>query len=864
MGTHQGLEVVVKVEPQPGDNEDMAISLDHSSTTVSGGGSPPQVVETSSNLYVTQLKDCILQRRRLSSAKAEPNDGATSSELPSPELEDAESPIIFGAQWNNIDSDPNRTIHNDAPMAPMVVDQPNPVPFFNWPALNRAPPIVQPAPAPPIVRRTAHTRQFWKVASDYEETTGGETYKTGGLEHIRVHPKFLHSNATSHKWVLGAVAELLDNAMDEVKKGATFVAVDMVKNPIDNSPMLYLEDNGGGMSPETIRDCMSLGFSNKTKAGNTIGQYGNGFKTSTMRLGADVVVFSRSPATEQRSATQSIGLLSFTFLRDSGYEDIMVPVVDYELKDGNFWTPLYKSNAEKWAKNLNTIAAWCPFSSERALFSQFDNMKERGTKIIIYNLWEDEQGKVELDFDFDPLDIRCRTDQATEDVLEKAESHPYSKHSLLYKYSLRSYAAILYFRHPPGFRIILRGQDVPHHNLEDDLMNPKYHTYKPQGFEGSGDVKMVANVAMGFVKDAYAHLAVQGFNVYHKNRLIKPFWRVWNTAGSDGRGIVGVLEANFVEPAHDKQSFERTNVLARLELRLQQMQKQYWSENCHLVGYVNKKLNRKHRKEAEAAAMAEIIATGGQVERNRFVKQEPLQPRLSVPGFPISTPTVDIASPPVNDMGFQMVYRLSPNTPARPPGFDLGFELPVDRSGPATPEVSTPHQRFQWQGVEADTRESPGESSRSREINYPTMFETPMRVGPGADPATLKEILASVTNSGTELYRLDISKELEDNSLVRARWEKIEKNSGRCMSYEVERTRRLQAQILDVQQETASLSRQFELGRRECDQIRQTIAEERRLHEIEDERNRKSLKEATLRARELEAENNRLRMMDQN
>ncbi|GMP68127.1 hypothetical protein CsSME_00027847 [Camellia sinensis var. sinensis] len=32
--------------------------------------------------------------------------------------------------------------------------------------------------------------------------------------------------------------------------------------------------------------------------------------------------------------------------------------------------------------------------------------------------------------------------------------------------------------------------------------------------------------------------------------------------------IPGVLEANFVEPAHDKQSFERTTALAKLEARL--------------------------------------------------------------------------------------------------------------------------------------------------------------------------------------------------------------------------------------------------------------------------------------------------------
>ncbi|KAK7281932.1 hypothetical protein RIF29_10323 [Crotalaria pallida] len=34
--------------------------------------------------------------------------------------------------------------------------------------------------------------------------------------YLHVHPMFLHSNATSHKWAFGAIAELLDNAIDEV------------------------------------------------------------------------------------------------------------------------------------------------------------------------------------------------------------------------------------------------------------------------------------------------------------------------------------------------------------------------------------------------------------------------------------------------------------------------------------------------------------------------------------------------------------------------------------------------------------------------------------------------------------------------
>lgn len=79
------------------------------------------------------------------------------------------------------------------------------------------------------------------------------------------------------------------------------------------------------MDPDKMRQCMSLGYSAKSRIANTIGQCkahsnetgvfylllkcyhvagllkisimsfpdGNGFKTSTMRLGADVIVFSR-------------------------------------------------------------------------------------------------------------------------------------------------------------------------------------------------------------------------------------------------------------------------------------------------------------------------------------------------------------------------------------------------------------------------------------------------------------------------------------------------------------------------------------------------------------------------------------------
>lgn len=48
--------------------------------------------------------------------------------------------------------------------------------------------------------------------------------------------------------------------------------VDMVENMKDKTKMVVVQDNGGGMTPDKMRQCMSLGYSAKTKISGTIGQ----------------------------------------------------------------------------------------------------------------------------------------------------------------------------------------------------------------------------------------------------------------------------------------------------------------------------------------------------------------------------------------------------------------------------------------------------------------------------------------------------------------------------------------------------------------------------------------------------------------
>ncbi|KFK30262.1 hypothetical protein AALP_AA7G238400 [Arabis alpina] len=427
-------------------------------------------------------------------------------------------------------------------------------------------------------RETLVCRSFWKAGDNFVNAKAITPAAPGLLEHARIHPKFLHSNATSHKWAFGAIAELLDNAVDEIHNGATFVKIDKIDIVKDNSPALVFQDDGGGMDPNGIRKCMSLGYSSK-KSNTTIGQYGNGFKTSTMRLGADAIVFSRS--TRGGKSTQSVGLLSYTFLRKTGQDDVIVPMIDLDLTHGRP-EPIIYGSPEDWSSSLNILLKWSPFSTEDELFQQFEGIGTHGTKVIIYNLWLNDEGIYELSFDDDDEDIRLRDENAQDGKRVIAKTLELRSHiSYRLRHSLRAYASMLYLKKFKNFKIILRGIPVEQFNIADELRHPESIMYKPQ----TAMMEQAATeIKVGFIKEA-PKLPIIGFNVYHKNRLIKPFWEVLVESSSRGNGVVGVLEANFIEPAHDKQGFERSSLYMRLEARLKKIIIDYWWSHCHIFGY---------------------------------------------------------------------------------------------------------------------------------------------------------------------------------------------------------------------------------------------------------------------------------------
>ncbi|KAG2650868.1 protein MICRORCHIDIA 7-like [Panicum virgatum] len=693
-------------------------------------------------------------------------------------------------------------------------------------------------PAPPPERTV--TKQFWK-AGDYDGNphllaVEAAQHSDSGMEHVRVHPKFLHSNATSHKWALGAFAELLDNSLDEVMNGATFVNIDMIENNKDGTRMLLVEDDGGGMNPDKMRHCMSLGYSAKSKVKNTIGQYGNGFKTSTMRLGADVLVFSRSRGTEGTRTTQSIGMLSYTFLRSTNKEDIIVPMIDYEKEQE--WERKARTTGTDWRISLETIIQWSPYSTEAELIQEFGSIGEQGTRIVIYNLWEDDEGELELDFDADANDIQIRGVNRDQKNIQMANQFPNSKHFFTYRHSLRSYASILYLWLPDNFRMILRGIEIEHHNIVNDLMLKKQLTYKPAMANGfPKDTHMAATVTIGFVKDAKHHIDIQGFNVYHKNRLIKPFWRVWTAAGSGGRGIIGVLEVNFVEPAHDKQDFERTNCLARLEARLNRMQKKYWSDNRHRIGYridsestssgtrKRGQSSRRFEKGSQKSIYLQRIKSADRscsdlINKNIDASMSsPVMTKPSAPNRELSSRTPQRAEMSASTIRPErsVLHSLS-NTS------DGDTEIAITPSRSTSPTLRTPEKSFRKVNTSLP---SPSLDGVKRSERIAARYQS-------------KE--ANVTTNGERQSSVDaeavINQLKEENSSVKERILMVQESLSRELQIERDKNKYLVERLEDVQ-------RQLDTAKKEQEATIELFAEERNFRDREEENLKKKLRDAS-------------------
>ncbi|XP_056321411.1 MORC family CW-type zinc finger protein 3a [Danio aesculapii] len=384
-----------------------------------------------------------------------------------------------------------------------------------------------------------------------------------------LNPKFLHTNSTSHTWPFSAIAELIDNAYDPDVSAKQFW---IDKTAIRGEDCLIFMDNGLGMDNDKMFKMLSFGFSDKeTINGHVpVGLYGNGFKSGSMRLGKDAIVFSKN------KESMCVGLLSQTYLEAIQAENVIVPIVSFK-RVGQSMQP-----EAQHAASLHDILQYSLFRTETELLSELKAInahyanERTGTRIIVWNLRKTSSGKSEFDFDIDRYDIQIPA-EVYENEKEKYkqpcrtfQSSPESD------FSLRAYCSILYLK--PKMQIILRGQKVKTQLISKSLAHIVKDKYKPNFLNER------IPITFGYNTKSKEHYGVM---MYHKNRLIKAYERVGcqNRANEKGVGVIAVIECNFLKPTHNKQDFDYTEEYRRTITTLGVKLEEYWKAIRHKKGF---------------------------------------------------------------------------------------------------------------------------------------------------------------------------------------------------------------------------------------------------------------------------------------
>ncbi|KAM6945125.1 ATPase MORC2 isoform 2-T2 [Lycodopsis pacificus] len=269
--------------------------------------------------------------------------------------------------------------------------------------------------------------------------------------------EYLHTNSTTHEFLFGALAELVDNSRDA---SATRIDIYTEKRPeLRGGYMLCFLDDGIGMDPNESTHVIQFGKSNKRSPESTqIGQYGNGLKSGSMRIGKDFILFTK------KDNTLTCLFMSRTFHEEEGLDEVIVPLPSWDLRTREPLT----SDPEKYAIETELIFKYSPFKNERQLMEQFNKIESSsGTLVVVYNLKLMDTREPELDVDTDHQDI-LMAGTPVEGV--KPE-----------KRSFRAYAAVLYI--DPRMRIFIQGHKVRTKRLSCCLYKPRVYKYTSTRFK---------------------------------------------------------------------------------------------------------------------------------------------------------------------------------------------------------------------------------------------------------------------------------------------------------------------------------------------------------------------------------------------
>ncbi|VDD78335.1 unnamed protein product, partial [Mesocestoides corti] len=294
---------------------------------------------------------------------------------------------------------------------------------------------------------------------------------------------------TTHEFLFGAIAELIDNSRDA---GATEL-------DIFTGISCYIQ-----FCSDEARNVIVFGKSFKRASdGSSIGMYGNGLKSGSMRIGNDMILFTK------RDSICSCVFLSRTFHETEKLDEVIVPLPTFRADDKspNIITP---EDQNKHDTEMQIILKYSPFRCIKDFFYQFDRIKgESGTLVIIYNMKLLDNGSAELDI---------TTDAPSSDKDDLMEPH---------KRSLRAYVSILYA--DPRMKVHIQCRKVQTKRLLDTLYAVKRYNFASKTFrtraerdlaKAKNDVKVGKQLIHCFLQDVQFYIFIVDIYGYAHLRML--------------------------------------------------------------------------------------------------------------------------------------------------------------------------------------------------------------------------------------------------------------------------------------------------------------------------------------------------------
>eukprot|EP00111_Clytia_hemisphaerica_P005825 TCONS_00016861-protein len=250
--------------------------------------------------------------------------------------------------------------------------------------------------------------------------------------------------------------------------------------------ILCFMDNGCGMDPIEVSQVVQFGRSSKREAGaNHIGQYGNGLKSGSMRIGKDMILFTK------KGDTMSCLFLSRTFHEKEDIHEVIVPMPSWNSKTKEPYLGDGQT-IEKHNLEVEIITKYSPFKSQDEVFAEFEKIPANaGTNVMIYNMKLMDNGLPELDIKKDEKDILMADPHSAEvyDIDENIQPE---------KMSFRNYCSILYCE--PNMKIYIQDQKILTRKMVYSLYKPKSYTFTSTRFKKRSEIE--AEIAERLAKDA--------------------------------------------------------------------------------------------------------------------------------------------------------------------------------------------------------------------------------------------------------------------------------------------------------------------------------------------------------------------------